>query len=81
MTEEEAKKKRCCGPSGCGRHMEVVDTPDLQREHAEYASHLESFCIASVCMAWRWSGWSKDESGHDVLPLQGYCVLAGKDCI
>jgi hypothetical protein len=41
MTEDEARMKRCCGPSDCGR-----------RDNNSYAPELR-WCVASQCMAWK----------------------------
>ena len=38
MTEEEARKKLCCGPAECGSNSPL---------------YKERICIASLCMAWR----------------------------
>lgn len=40
MTKDEANQTRCCGPEGTGSNS---------------ANEAERFCIASRCMAWRWS--------------------------
>lgn len=40
MTEDDAKKKRCCGPEGCGQ-LRFVELTRVR------------FCIGSECMAWR----------------------------
>lgn len=40
MSEQDAKKKRCCGPEGCGK------------VHKSSGPHR--WCIGSLCMAWVW---------------------------
>lgn len=75
MTEDEAKKKRCCGPRGCGVESNSDDQP------------LEwlRYCVASKCMAWRWSyppemaEYDKIATPNRVARLTaGYCGLGGK---
>jgi hypothetical protein len=48
MTEAEAKKKRCCGPDGCGekRNTQLGAEPHPMAPKQRY-------CIGSACMAWR----------------------------
>jgi len=41
-SEEEARKKFCCGPQGCG-HFTTVPGYTAAR-----------LCLGSQCMAWRW---------------------------
>lgn len=79
MTEDKAKKTRCCGPAGCG--FGIRNDEDI----------YESWCIASKCMAWREHGY-RDEYGKWFVPSKswsnthtssgteahGYCGLAGK---
>jgi hypothetical protein len=71
MTEDEAKIKRCCGGSGCGKST------------AHYAS--DRMCVGSECMAWRWDTSSlvieHDDRGvlfRTKYELGGHCGLAGK---
>ena len=40
LTEDEARKKRCCGPSGCG---------------LSHVGETWRRCVASECMAFRWA--------------------------
>lgn len=51
MTEEEARKTRCCGPQGCGK----VQDYDVHRNSVGDAigQSLLRFCVGSACMAWR----------------------------
>lgn len=85
MTEQEAKVTFCplsFAPLSIGRphpnfpgHMQ-----------GEYHGGLQSTCIGSACMAWRWDreGWSLrfDENGpviaRQTTEAHGYCGLAGK---
>lgn len=66
ITEDEACRCRCCGPTGCG----------------EATDYDHRFCVASRCMAWRWGDpRPKDEVPADALRRGlrlGYCGLAGK---
>jgi hypothetical protein len=87
MTEDEAKTKRCCGGSSCGKAT------------FHYAS--DRICVGSECMAWRCNAeytelqkgevhenpsWKKDErqlpkhmSENNIWVYHnGYCGLAGK---
>jgi len=41
LTEEEARRKRCCGPFPCGVGPQFGDDINTR------------WCIASECMAWR----------------------------
>jgi hypothetical protein len=50
VTEEEAKRKRCCGPDQCG---EVPFGGDLDKR----------YCIGEQCMAWRYALIAND-SGY-----------------
>lgn len=81
MTEDEAKTKWCPfarhanGSGGVG-----VNRVNWDREYP-YAN-----CIASACMAWRWSSAPIQVIGNDAtgaltredLPGGGYCGLAGR---
>jgi hypothetical protein len=53
LTEDEAKQKACC---------KVMP-------HKEDGKLVTAVCLASVCMAWRWT---------DPDARHGYCGLAGK---
>ena len=79
MTEEEAKKKRCCGPDGCGSPF--------------FDGYGTRTCIGSACMAWRWDGQANVGPSKDRLPWvegnerdgytpvaerRGHCGLAGE---
>ncbi len=71
MTEEEAKTKRCCGPSGCG-----TLSAGIYEQYLTMSGNVSvqlSFCIGSACMAWRWD----DKEGLNGI-LGGHCGLAGK---
>ena len=71
MTEQEGKKKRCCGPPGCG-------TPGVPWEDGTPSR----FCAASECMAWRHMrhDWyqSKENSPDLSEVFGGYCALLGR---
>lgn len=89
MTEEEARKTRCCGPQGCGK----VQDYDVHRNSVgdTIGQSFLRFCIGSACMAWRrlprpeydpdvqrqYHGSSlEDIEGMNLSA--GYCGLAGK---
>ena len=83
VTEEEAKTKRCCGPSGTGRLDPTAGVITFV--------HRERLCIGSACMAWDWIVvWPSGASERRrVKPAQddtsiasggsvfGYCGYAG----
>ena len=62
MTEDEAKTKWC--PFASSRALSVETTDGVRYTHLK---NLQLYCIASECMAWRWT-----EDG------KGYCGMAGK---
>lgn len=98
LTEEDARKKWCpyMGsetfaqqihdiqplPYGMGRGGSVSPGSEV------HTYHQENRCIASGCMAWRWSeiatGWitkmdgSRTAMGFETSNTAGYCGLAGK---
>ncbi len=74
MTETEARTKRCCGPSDCGRLAYGVGP------HGE----AERGCVGARCMAWQWAVppevlalrkemYPDDATAH---VEDGYCGLA-----
>lgn len=63
MTEEQALKKRCCGPEGCG---EVYD------------GLIGRYCIASGCMAWAEQPVYKDGEKLASIVMGGRCGLVNK---
>ena len=74
MTEDEAKTKRCCG----GILMHSMDAAGLTVK-------VSDFCIASNCMAWRWTIPPTELDYTDGAPKPyknnnpvGYCGLSGK---
>ena len=83
LTEVEAKKKTCCQP------LQIAYIGGEEGTGVNYAGN----CIASNCMAWRWSDNAKlwfskgemalrEESYPEnsfVLECEGYCGLAGKE--
>lgn len=64
MTEEQALKKRCCGPEGCG---EII-----------YHGQTERYCIASGCMAWVEQPVYKDGEKLASITMGGRCGLVNK---
>jgi len=92
MTEDDAKAKWC-------PFARVLVESDESRDHSRIASanRLEvrgegvpdagwraTFCIASACMAWRWSekqpsglGYWADGTPHANSGAVGFCGLAG----
>ncbi len=67
FTVAQATTKECCGPEGCGR---LVTSP------AEYtAGNKTRLCVASECMAWRWSRANVPTPNEELL---GWCGIAGK---
>lgn len=76
MTEEEAKKKACCGPVGSG-----VATGQCQWVESDDVEYVVMWptrnCMGSACMAWRWvHNWDGE---RDMGPSEdGYCGLAGR---
>lgn len=91
MTEEEAKKKACCGPVGSG-----VATGQCQWVESEDVEYVVMWptrnCMGSACMAWRWHGHVDRATGRllqgltdieysesdDHVAAVGFCGLAGK---
>lgn len=80
MTEEEAKRKACCGPVGSG-----VATGQCQWVESDDVEYVVMWptrsCMGSACMAWRWEQiphrWD-DNVTSEHSPSNGYCGLAGK---
>jgi hypothetical protein len=71
MTEDEAKTKWC-------PHARVLDgSPPGGAGVNRKGPEAGVYCIASGCMAWRWSYSPETAEGNDVEP-EGYCGLAGK---
>lgn len=78
MTEAEAKLRWC--PFARSRHV----GGDCGRDHG--GSQVGAFlnegrlivtCVATACMAWRWS-YPPDEAMGNKNGPRGYCGLAGK---
>jgi len=77
-TEAQARNKQCCGPpmmliavrlqmAAQGHKVQVFHSNEA--EPTEMASYtVNSCCVGSGCMAWRWV--TQDEPRH------GYCGLA-----
>ena len=91
LTEAEARKKWCpfvrardfWDGSACSGNADAFD--EKTSDSADYSRNpLDSRCIASECMAWRWGdgvldsadsgGGAPGTKGNDV----GYCGIAGK---
>lgn len=73
VTEEEAREMRCCEP-GCGEQHRVKIGGSIVKPKF----YVYSNCIASKCMAWRWTGgYGQDKDGNE-YPVMGYCGKAGK---
>ena len=85
-TETKARQCACIGPLNCGR----TGSPPTIKEggtvmYGEY--HTERACIASDCLAWRWSYKRKTVMTYNGDRLEelkpeewsGYCGLAGPD--
>ena len=64
MTEEEARQKWC----PMAREYIVNNDPDRHTNMFDDRNE----CLASECMAWRWTVKHQDIASH------GYCGLAGK---
>lgn len=90
MTEEEAKTKWCpharyvIDDSGAGPSPGY---PTGNRFGGHEPSEGRCLCIASSCMAWRWSALSHSDGTHAHAPrpemefdgkYRGQCGLAGK---
>lgn len=72
MTEDEAKKMRCCGPPGCGAPTEVIThlSDGTTTGHTDYSRRV---CVGAGCMGWRDTGattrWVPFEDGKSrILP-------------
>jgi len=87
MTEDEAKTKWCPFARVVGARNGAV----LLEQSAYNRSYeigpddtllWKSPCVASECMAWRWThpGFDHDIVGNPIepQPAEGYCGLAGK---
>ena len=83
MNENKAKEKWC--------PFARILCPHGDEETPAYGSHnrfensiemgmpLDSYCIGSDCMAWRWSAAALEGiTGAELHPAQGYCGLVGK---
>ena len=62
MTEEEAKTKTC--------HLSIGLPPIYDQSGVGIRDGGPWACLASGCMAWRWTGFPAERLG--------YCGLAGK---
>lgn len=95
MTEDEAKKKWCpfsrIGASGGNGNNRWIESAGEDATTA--ANYKPVLCIASACMAWRWTDAGRqpvagyqDASGAShatqwadsaAPPIDGFCGLAG----
>lgn len=82
MTEEEAKKKQCCGPLLLAAAQAAIE---FRRAGQAVPAQLNPNCMASACMAWRWlpnpkiNQIAENYSELEMqTPTSGYCGLAGK---
>jgi hypothetical protein len=77
MTREDALKKRCCGPDGCGQQIRAEHIYPVAHPVSDQFNMPLRFCVAEACMAWRWVEipYWRDEPGHN--ERSGYCGLAG----
>lgn len=73
--DEDAHKKRCCGPSGCGAKDSAAGTSE-----AEFR-----YCVGADCMGWRVAHMLSVNNpsnitgqGQHIDTSHGYCGLAGK---
>lgn len=66
MTEDEARQKWCPASHTLGY---VVGDPPVVPD--------EGRCIASMCMAWRWSKGAATAMDPPASTTDGYCGLAG----
>jgi hypothetical protein len=57
LTEEQAKKKECCGAPV------VVAEYETSR-----VTRLRQSCAASDCMGWRWGAATEDSEGRPIIP-------------
>ena len=84
LTEAEARKKWCpfvrardfWDGSACSGNADAFD--EKTSDNADYNRNpLDSRCIASRCMAWRWITRDK-ASMEGTFQKVGYCGLAGR---
>ena len=78
FTEPEATKMTCPTMSYCSNELGVIQDGDAP-------IMVQSNCIGSACMAWRWANpeeWERnlaEAAGMSAgSPVRGYCGLAGR---
>lgn len=72
MTEEEAKTKWC-------PMVRLGKNSGMQSWHEqgeELRNPIESRCIGSACMMWRWA-FKKNDASETVSDTDGYCGIGG----
>lgn len=78
MTEDQAKKKRCGGPPGCG----TTKNPENGMSVNLNFPQAQRWCIASDCMTWQWETFLEIGPGASAIKTtsdkNGYCGLASK---
>lgn len=90
-TEDEARKRWCCGPKIAADASFAIKRMDAKTFEPNPPDG-NGMCVASACMAWRWRSMD-DLAGSFVdamqrtavadvppprLPTHGYCGLAGQ---
>lgn len=78
MTEDEAKTKACCGPfREQVPYARAEDRAEIAKGglDPDYIAEIAARypCVASACMAWRWSHEKDLDPG---LSPKGHCGLA-----
>lgn len=74
MTEDQAKQKWC--PFSRMAHWNAPTGGNRPTDPDGFIPHVN--CIASDCMAWRWSLTNAEVKDGRLTPKEGYCGLAGK---
>ncbi len=81
LTEKEAREKRCCQAFEPNKEIKQQGTRSF---NPLYDAMTFQKCVASRCMAWRWSVDSNRDldKGYTVFKPQsewkGFCGLAGR---
>jgi hypothetical protein len=94
VTEEQAREKWCpfvrFDDEGCNRHyVQAHHIPETDEQVARHSDNNPVYarCVASSCMAWRWSDQRKevieaggyDQQTPEKLVRMGWCGLTGED--
>lgn len=82
MTEDEARKRWCPFAQVPVRIAGTVISANRARTEDDGLDH-GPLCIASNCMAWRWSYSPESQKADEEFdyksgPCKGFCGLAGK---